>query len=64
MALFMSQMYLAEHRRSTHWGDSKSNPTSFPGSLFSASLSQWNRDPGCGWSRDHPSLQNDGVGGY
>ena len=28
--------------------------TSFPGSLFSASLSHWNRDPGCGWSRDHP----------
>ena len=28
--------------------------TSFPGSLFSASLSRWNRDPGCGWSRDHP----------
>ena len=26
--------------------------TSFPGSLFSASLSRWNRDPGCGWSRD------------
>ena len=29
-------------------------PTSFPGSLFSASLSRWTRDPGCGWSRDHP----------
>ena len=28
--------------------------TSFPGSLFSASLGRWNRDPGCGWSRDHP----------
>ena len=28
--------------------------TSFPGSLFSASLSRWNRDPGCGWSRDQP----------
>ena len=30
------------------------NTTSFPGSLFSASLSRWNRDPGWGWSRDHP----------
>ena len=28
--------------------------TTFPGSLFSSSLSRWNRDPGCGWSRDHP----------
>ena len=28
--------------------------TSFLGSLFSASLSRWNRDSGCGWSRDHP----------
>ena len=27
--------------------------TSFPGSLFSASLSRWNREPACGWSRDH-----------
>ena len=39
-------------------------PTSFPGSLFSASLSRWNRDPGCGWSRDHLSIQNRRVGGY
>ena len=38
--------------------------TSFPGSLFSASFSCWNRDPGCGWSRDHPSIQNHRVGGY
>ena len=38
--------------------------TSFPGSLFSASLSLWNRDPGCGWSRDHLSIQNRRVGGY
>ena len=38
--------------------------TSFPGSLFSASLSRWNRDPGCGWSRDHLSIQNRRVGGY
>ena len=26
-------------------------PTSFPGSLFSASLGRWKKDPGCGWSR-------------
>ena len=38
--------------------------TSFPGSLFSASLSHWNRDPGCGWSHDHLSIQNRRVGGY
>ena len=38
--------------------------TSFQGSLFSASLSRWNRDPGCGWSRDHLSIQNRNVGGY
>ena len=29
-------------------------PTSFPGSLFSASLGRWKKDPGCGWSCDHP----------
>ena len=29
-------------------------PTLFPGSLFSASLGRWKRDPGCGWSCDHP----------
>ena len=29
-------------------------PTSFPGSLFSASLGHWKKDPGCGWSHDHP----------
>ena len=34
------------------------------GSLFSASLSHWNRDPGCRWSRDHLSIQNRRVGGY
>ena len=28
--------------------------TSFPGSLFSASLGRWKKDPGCGWSRYHP----------
>ena len=28
--------------------------TSFPGSPFSAFLSRWNRDLGCGWSRDYP----------
>ena len=38
--------------------------SSFPGSLFSASLSHWNRDPGCGWSHDHLSIQNRRVGGY
>ena len=38
--------------------------TSFPGSLFSASLSRWNRDPGCGWSSDHLSIQNRRVGVY
>ena len=38
--------------------------TSFPWSLFSASLSCWNRDPGCGSSRDHLSIQNRRVGGY
>ena len=26
--------------------------TSFPGSLFSASLGRWKKDPGCGWSHD------------
>ena len=38
--------------------------TSFPGSLFYASLSRWNRDPGCGWSRDYLFIQNRRVGGY
>ena len=28
--------------------------TSFPGSLFSASLGRWKKDSGCGWSHDHP----------
>ena len=28
--------------------------TSFAGSLFSASLGRWKKDPGCGWSCDHP----------
>ena len=32
----------------------KGNPTSFPGSLSSASLCRWEKDPGCSWSRDHP----------
>ena len=27
-------------------------------------LSRWNRDLGCGWSRDHISIQNRRVGGY
>ena len=30
------------------------NTTSFPGSLFSASLGRWKKDPDCGWSPDHP----------
>ena len=29
------------------------NSTLFPGSLSSASLGRWKKDPGCGWSRDH-----------
>ena len=32
-------------------------PISFLGSLFSASLTRRNRDPGCGWSRDHLTIQ-------
>ena len=32
----------------------RADPTSFPGSLFSVSLGRWKKDPGCGWSRDHP----------
>ena len=40
------------------------SPTSFPGSLFSASLGRWKKDPGCGWSCDHPSIQNRRLGGY
>ena len=43
---------------------SQNSSTSFPGSLFSASLSRWSRDPGCDWSRDHLSIQNRRVGGY
>jgi len=30
-------------------------PTSFPGSIFSASLGRWKKDPGWGWSRDYLS---------
>ena len=40
------------------WGPGSSprcaTATSFPGSLFSASLGRWKKDPGCGWSHDHP----------
>ena len=37
--------------------------TSFPGSLFSTSLSRWNRDPGYGRSRDiYPSKTAGWVG--
>ena len=45
----------------TNWA--KSHSTSFPGSLFSASLSRWNRDPCCGCSRDHISIRNRRAGG-
>ena len=43
---------------------SQNSPTSFPGSLFSASLSRWSRDPDCDWPRDHLFIQNRRVGGY
>ena len=32
-------------------------PTSFPESLFSASLGRWKKDSGCGWSRYHPESE-------
>ena len=32
-------------------GTTGDEATSFPGSLFSASLGRWKKDPGCGWSR-------------
>ena len=38
--------------------------TWFPGSLFSASLTRWIRDPSRGWSRDHLFIPNRRVGGY
>ena len=38
--------------------------TSLSGCLFSAFLSRWKRDPGCGWSRDYLSIQNRRVGDY
>ena len=41
-----------------------SQTTSFPGSLFSSSLSRLNRDPGSGWSHDHLSIQSRRVSGY
>ena len=31
----------------------RNSTTSFPGSLSSASLCSWEKDPDCGWSRDH-----------
>ena len=49
---------ISHHFVSTLWRHKSSNlhrskswitSTSFPGSLFSASLSRWNRDPGCDW---------------
>ena len=57
------------HAHTYYWKRNKSKvdlvtATSFPGTLFSAALSRWNRDPGCGWSRDHLSIQNCRVGGY
>ena len=42
----------------------QNSPTSFPGSLFSASISRWSRDPGCDCPRDHLFIQNRRVGGY
>ena len=45
------------HLSSFLWKSKKDRvkrPTSFPGSLFFASFGRWKRDPGCGWSRDHP----------
>ena len=44
--------------------EKREKSTLLPGSLFSASLGRWNRDPGCGWSRDHLSIQNRRVGWY
>ena len=45
-----------------HFGSVSS--TSFQESIFSACLSRWERDPGCGWSHDHLSIQNRRVGVY
>jgi len=33
--------------------EARFSPTSFPGSLSSASLGHWKKDSGCGWSPDH-----------
>ena len=42
-------------RKFKPWSNrTRPEPTSFPGSLFSASLGRWKKDPGCGWSCDHP----------
>ena len=55
-------LYLYLYTRVKSW--TTSYAISFPGSLFSASLCRWNRDPGCGWSRVHLPIQNSRVGGY
>ena len=51
-----------------HGGSKKLKTTRMPilflGSLFSASLTRRNRDPGCGWSRDHLTIQSRRVDGY
>jgi len=56
----MQQLFLVRlHRRQLRIDVAKMNiasspTTSFPGSLSTASLGRWKKDPGCGWSRDHP----------
>ena len=55
---------IIQHVTASDVNMSKLTTTSFPGSLFSASLSSWSRDPGCDWSRDHLSIQNRRVEGY
>ena len=43
----------ANHKQDQNWSGNfgGQSATSFPGSLFSASLGRWKKDPGCGWSR-------------
>ena len=42
------------HAQTFDRGVRTGTPTSFPGSLFSASFGRWKKDPGRGWSRDQP----------
>jgi len=53
---FLAETYLGSRMRGgglfERWP--RGHPTSFPGSLFSVSLGRWKKDPGCGWSCDHP----------